>query len=184
MCAVLGWLPMIARPKVLVAQASSAVPQGEPPDEPPPSTTSPPPPPVEEEQPSPATAAPAGQWVYTQQYGWIWMVYGDNYNYAPPNGEGEPLAYVYYPRLGWEWVAAPWVWGVGPWPFFGTRGPAHFVWYTHGWWRHPSRWHYRPSPIHGGVASRGIRPPPPRHEHGFDGHHEHDRGHDHDRDRR
>ena len=27
-----------------------------------------------------------GQWVYTTQYGWIWMPYGAQYTYEPTNG--------------------------------------------------------------------------------------------------
>ncbi len=102
----------------------------------------------------------SGQWVYTQQYGWVWMPYGDGYTYVPPSGEGEPYEYVYYPSYGWTWVVAPWVWGWGPWPYFGVVGPWHFGWYGHGWWRSPWRWHFRPTPFHGGFASRGFRPAP------------------------
>ena len=93
-----------------------------------------------------SASAPPGQWVYTQQYGWIWMPYADAYAYVPPDGYGSPYAYVYYATGGsWTWIAAPWIWGVGPWPFFGAFGPARFAWYGHGWWRHPSRWHYAPA---------------------------------------
>ncbi|HET7826010.1 MAG TPA: hypothetical protein VFK90_11785, partial [Anaeromyxobacter sp.] len=137
------------------------------------------PPPQAQAQPAPSTSA-AGQWIYTQQYGWIWMPYGDAYTYSPSNGYGEPVAYVYYPAHScWAWVAAPWVWGIGPWPFFGVFGPAHFGWYGHGWWRYPSHWHYapfrgtyagfRPSPFRGGgfarpAPARGgfVRPAPAR----------------------
>ncbi|HTP25841.1 MAG TPA: hypothetical protein VMK12_09305 [Anaeromyxobacteraceae bacterium] len=87
----------------------------------------------------------AGQWVYTQQYGWIWIPYSDSYSYVPPGGEGEPYEYVFEPDLGWCWLAAPWVWGYGPWPYFGPYGPGHFGWYGHGWWRTPGLWSYRPS---------------------------------------
>ena len=42
-----------------------------------------------------ATASvPPGQWIYTQQYGWIWMPYGDAYAYVPPAGYGAPYAYA------------------------------------------------------------------------------------------
>jgi hypothetical protein len=105
---------------------------------------------------------PAGQWVYTQQYGWIWMPYGDAFTYVPPSGYGEPLEYVFYPTFGWSWVVAPWIWGSGPWPYFGTFGPRRFAWYGHGWWRSPSRWHYRPAPVRGHPARPGIRPAPVR----------------------
>src|ERR1700694_2639861 len=66
-----------------------------------------------------AQTASSGQWVYTQQYGWVWMPYGDAYSYVPPDGEGEPYEYVYYPSYGWTWGVGPWVWGYGPLPEFG-----------------------------------------------------------------
>jgi hypothetical protein len=88
---------------------------------------------------------PPGQWVWTQQYGWIWMPYADAYTQVPANGYGQPYAYVYAPAYGcWAWLAAPWVWGIGPWPVFGVYGPARFAWYGHGWWRYPGSWHYAP----------------------------------------
>jgi hypothetical protein len=119
----------------------------------PPSRTPPAPPAQAQAQGSPA---PAGQWVYTQQYGWVWMPYGDAYTYAPPDGYGEPYMYVYVPVTGWAWVGAPWVWGWGPWPFFGFIGPRHFAWYGHGWWRYPWRWHYRPVPFPGAFGQRFV----------------------------
>jgi hypothetical protein len=104
-------------------------------------------------------AAPAGQWVYTEQYGWIWMPYGDAYSYVPPDA-GEPYEYVYYPAYGWTWVVAPWIWGYGPWPYFGIYGAASFGWYGLGYWRTPWRWNYRPAPFPGriGTPVRGFRP--------------------------
>lgn len=129
---------------------------------------SPSPPQAESQAPS---SLPDGQWVYTQQYGWIWMAYADGYTHVPANGYGEPYAYVYYPTFGWTWLAAPWVWGFGPWPSFGVYGPARFGWYGHGWWRSPSRWHYaparagvygtRPAPAYrSGTGYGGVRPAP------------------------
>jgi hypothetical protein len=97
-------------------------------------------------QAQPAAPVPPGQWVYTQQYGWIWMPYADAYTHVPADGWGAPYAYVYYPAYSaWTWVAAPWVWGYGPWPVFGAFGPARFAWYGHGWWRSPARWRYAPA---------------------------------------
>ncbi len=126
------------------------------PPSPPPNATPPPPP--------TAGGLPEGQWVYTQQYGWVWMTYGDAFTYVPPGGSGEPLEYLYEPTYGWVWVVSPWVWGVGPWPYFGRRGPSSFAWYRHGWWRTPSRWRYRPAPARGEPSAHGIRPAPPRGE--------------------
>jgi hypothetical protein len=103
---------------------------------------------------------PDGQWVQTQQYGWVWMPYSDAYAYLPPGGVGEPLEYVFYPSVGWAWVSAPWMWGYGPAPAFGRRGPDRFAWYEHGWWREPRRWSYRPAPEPERHAARGVRPAP------------------------
>jgi hypothetical protein len=86
----------------------------------------------------PPTAQPAGapventsgsgQWVYTGQYGWVWMPYGDQYSSAP-EGTTDPYAYVYNPSSGWGWLAAPWLLGWGPIPYFGALGPYRFGWY-------------------------------------------------------
>ena len=86
----------------------------------------------------PQTAG-AGQWVYTESYGWVWMPYGDQYVYEGVATDPNPYSYVYYPRYGWTWLASPWVWGWGAYPYFGIRGPAQFGWYRglvhagHGW---------------------------------------------------
>jgi len=113
---------------------------------------------------------PAGQWVYTQQYGWVWMPYGDEYTSVPPDGYGEPYEYVYYTAYGWTWVDAPWVWGIGPWPYFGVYGPSLFGWYGHGWWRSPWRWHYAGWHGHGwGPDRHGNRGSPYRSGFAMDG---------------
>jgi hypothetical protein len=102
----------------------------------------PPPPPIEATQqqaPQVAVAAPvpqsqgqvaAGQWVYTTQYGWLWMPYGTQYTYEGTGSyDAQPYSYVYYPTLGWSWLVAPWVWGWGGYPYFGVVGAWHFPWY-------------------------------------------------------
>jgi hypothetical protein len=147
-------------PSAVLAQANA--PSGDAPPAPSAEAPSPapdqsPPPAAAPPQTTAPRSAPPGQWVYTQQYGWVWMPYGDAYTYAPPSGDGEPYMYVYYPVVGWTWVVAPWVWGIGPWPFFGVRGPVLFAWYAHGWWRTPARWHFRPAP---GLHAPGFRPAP------------------------
>lgn len=119
-------------------------------------------PPVERSPAATAQPTPPGQWVYTQQYGWIWMPYADAYTYLPPDGYGEPYEYVYWPTYGWTWVVAPWVWGWGPWPFFGVHGAFRFAWFGHGWWRSPWHWHAAPGPFHPGFVFHGVRPAPPR----------------------
>ena len=119
-------------------------PQGEPPA-PPDVTPGPPvtepaqpeqaPEPYVQQSPVPPPApSPSGQWVYTSQYGWIWMPYGNAYTYLPAGGVS-PDMYVYYPSFGWTWVVAPWVWGLGPRPYFGFYGYTHFVWYGRGFGR-------------------------------------------------
>jgi hypothetical protein len=85
-----------------------------------------------------------GQWVYTQQYGWVWMPYGSQYTYTPTETGASPYEYVYYPSYGWTWLAAPWVFGFGASPFFGALGPRNFVWYNHA--------------FYGGVFRPGFRP--------------------------
>jgi hypothetical protein len=98
----------------------------------------PPPPPVQTEtqtqvQPEPAAGAAGatgGQWVYTAEYGWIWMPYGNQYTYEGSPNDAYPYSYAYYPSYGWMWLAAPWVWGWGAYPYFGPRGPLGFGWYV------------------------------------------------------
>jgi hypothetical protein len=118
-------------------------------------------PPAGAPPPLPGYGVPDGQWVYTQQYGWIWMTTGEQYTYVPPDGTGEPLEYVYYGNYGWTWIAAPWVWGYGPRPYWGRARPDRFAWYRHGYWREPRRWHYTAAPERGEVGRRGMRAPPP-----------------------
>ncbi|HUB07287.1 MAG TPA: hypothetical protein VMB50_09805 [Myxococcales bacterium] len=96
---------------------------------PPPPPENPPPPPAAEGQPAPPTTQADGQWIYTGQYGWVWLPYGDEYVYTPEDEVGEPFIFLYEPAYGWRWVAAPWVWGHGPLPYFGKRGPWRFHWY-------------------------------------------------------
>ena len=82
------------------------------------------------QQPMPANQGlAAGQWVYTEQYGWVWMPYGDQYTYEGTSYDASPYAYVYYPSYGWTWLAAPWIWGWGAYPYFGVRGALGFGWY-------------------------------------------------------
>jgi hypothetical protein len=104
------------------------------------------------QQPEPATAAPprTGQWVYTGQYGWVWMPYGQQYVDEGTYGAESPYQYVYCVGLGWSWVAAPWLWGWGAYPYFGVWGPHHFGWYR-GLYRSGYGWgHYRGGPPRGG----------------------------------
>ena len=113
-------------------QPSSAAPRQQPPAPP----MQPPSPPVQS-QARPQIQQPVvtqqatggGQWVYTEQYGWVWMPYGDQYTYEGTAYDASPYAYVYYPSYGWTWLAAPWIWGWGAYPYFGVTGALGFGWY-------------------------------------------------------
>jgi hypothetical protein len=107
------------------------------------------------QQPAPAPRA-TGQWVFTAQYGWVWMPYGNQYVDEGSYGGGSPCAYVYTVNVGWSWVAAPWLWGWGPYPYFGLRGPRYYGWYR-GLYRSGYGWgHYRGGHARGSVASRSY----------------------------
>jgi hypothetical protein len=110
-----------------------------PPDAPPPSPHDLPPPPadvrvqanVRTSAPQPPASPVDGQWVHTQQYGWVWMPYEQSYTHVP--AQGDPVMFVYGSSLGWRWVAAPWVFEYGPTPYWGVRGRAHFSWHSRPW---------------------------------------------------
>jgi hypothetical protein len=119
----------------------------EPPPPPPPDEAPPPPPPSKPEmpvaqpmEPPRVSSAPAatpgvsGEWVYTSQYGWVWMPYERSYTHVIEES-GVAYEYVFYPGFGWRWVIAPWVLGLGPVPRWGPRGPARFYWHAHPWFR-------------------------------------------------
>jgi hypothetical protein len=121
-------------------EATSVQPTSAPPSEAPPAAPQVIPSPPQEAPPQAAVtqlqppSPAAGQWVYTTQYGWVWMAYGAGYTSAPAGANGVPYAYVYYPSAGWTWLAAPWVLGFGPSPYFGVYGPARFGWYRPGFY--------------------------------------------------
>jgi len=113
---------------------------------PPPPEVQPAPPPdaPQQGQPPPAVAAPpapaAGQWVWTGQYGWVWMPYGQQYTYVPADTQIYPYQYIYYPVYGWRWMVAPWVYGWGPQPYWGAWGCRYFGWYSRPWFRVGGYW--------------------------------------------
>ena len=78
---------------------------------------------VQDLTPPAETPAANGQWVNTSQDGWLYMPYGDQYVSEGSPGDESPYAYVYEPDSGWTWLEAPWVWGWGPYPYFGALGP-------------------------------------------------------------
>jgi hypothetical protein len=144
------------------------------PDAPPPAPEATPAPPPQQDQPqAQAAPAPSGQWVYTQQYGWIWMPYGANYT-SIPYGYDYPVTYAFQIGIGWSWIAAPWVYGWGPWPYFGVAGAFAYPWYGWGYWRYPAAYYpyraippYRPGyrpvapagvPYHAGGYAPGYVP--------------------------
>jgi hypothetical protein len=75
-------------------------------------------------------AVTGGQWVFTAEYGWVYMPYGDQYVCQSAVDEYSSYAYIYLPRTGWGWWVAPWIRGVGTYPYFGTVGPLQFGWYV------------------------------------------------------
>lgn len=122
----------------------------------------------------PQSGQAAGQWVYTGQYGWVFMPYGNQYVDEGTLADPHPYAFVFLPRYGWRWVVSPWVWGWGPYPHFGQLGPLRFGWYLGlfhsgwGWGRYRGG---EPSPAgppahrdepHGSRAIGGVRPGVPR----------------------
>jgi hypothetical protein len=111
-------------------------------------------------------AAPAGQWVYTNQYGWVWMPYGADYTYV--GGTNVAYTFAYYPHFGWRWLSAPWVVGYGPSPYWGRLGPARFAWYGHpgfrgyaprgGWYGHAGVRVAAPHAVYSHAAYRAPAP--------------------------
>ncbi len=101
-------------------------------------------------------ATPSGQWVFTSQYGWVWMPYANGYTYLPASGAA-PNMYVYYPAVGWSWVIAPWVWGFGPRPWFGYAGWGGYGWYGYGYgrWNGFARPYASAGWVGGGYYARG-----------------------------
>jgi outer membrane lipoprotein SlyB len=164
-----GLVAEAASPPATAGHASVTPPSPQPSQPPPPSPYEPSRPPATAQG---TAAAPSGEWAYTQQYGWVWMPYGDGYVYAPADGDSDPHMYVYLSGVGWTWVVAPWLWGWGPRPYFVAHVGPRFGWYGHGW---GTGWHgYRPAPYrygfvyHGRFAdNRGLHP------------HRHDEAHHH-----
>lgn len=180
----LSTIPMLGEEdKGTVRSSTHAAPAvaATPPATPPPADPPPPPPatkpaPPESAPPDQQKPAPTGQWVYTEQYGWVWMPYGKDYTHLPKDG-GTPSMYVYYPETAaWCWVTAPWLWGWGPSPYFGVYGAGYYGWYGVGlglWcgfaapyyhygWNHCAyygggTWHGVSSP--GGYGSRDLGAP-------------------------
>lgn len=100
-----------------------------------PPQSAPPPGPSDQAAPAQPTAAPPappsgaqvqgqGQWVYSDQYGWVWVPAASE---AVEVG-AQPYAYLYAPAFGWSWFVSPWGFGpyrAGPWVGAGVRAPYH-----------------------------------------------------------
>jgi hypothetical protein len=142
-------------------QTQTAAPQAAPAERPPAPPAEAPPPPVgpeKEARPAPEPpATPSGQWVYTQQYGWVWAPYGSQYS---TEGTGGTYVYVYYPAVGWTWLVSPFAWDWWPWPYYRPYGYWGSYWpWGHRWFgpRYGPGWRGYPWPGH-----RGTWPAPPR----------------------
>ena len=83
-----------------IAQPNAPIPT----ETPPPPPEQPPPPPEQIDNSQIVASAPQssseGQWVYTTQYGWVWIPYGSQYTYEPSFEGAYPYAYIYYPAYG------------------------------------------------------------------------------------
>jgi hypothetical protein len=76
---------------------------------PPPPPDEPPPPPEGGAQPvAPPEDTSGGQWIDTEQYGWVYAPDGDQYSAEAATTEETPYQYVYVPASGWAWINAPW----------------------------------------------------------------------------
>jgi hypothetical protein len=64
-------------------------------------------------QPQPPPVSGAGQWVYVDGEGYVWVP-ADTTPYVVGD---VPYVYLYTPSFGWGWVASPWRYGWG----HGTR---------------------------------------------------------------
>lgn len=95
------------------------------------------PPPPESQQKQQQNAAPVavnGQWVFTQQYGWVYAPYEQQYTYVTDD-VSTAWMFMYRPVVGWSWLGAPWVIATGPRPFWGNWGPYRYAYYANPWFR-------------------------------------------------
>ncbi|HUB05772.1 MAG TPA: hypothetical protein VMB50_02165 [Myxococcales bacterium] len=153
----------LAVPRVALAQWADAD-EGQPlpPDAPPAPDQSPPPPPADVPPPPgpdpTASVAPSsgddsaeapdtdsaeappdgvpGDWVYTEDQGWIWAPQGDAYASPPaPQPDAQPYVFVFIPLTGYRWIVAPWYFA-GWWPFgYVWAGASYPRGYVYPWYR-------------------------------------------------
>jgi hypothetical protein len=89
----------------------------QPPAPPAPPAPAPPPPPA-------ARRIAAGQWVYSDESGWMWVPAGASPSYV----DGVPYVYLYTRTHGWTWYVSPW----GPSRFYKGAW-VHRAWHPRGW---------------------------------------------------
>jgi hypothetical protein len=141
-------LPLFVALMLGTGAFAQTMPSTPPPSNAPPSSQPPPPPtsPPPTAQPmephagvansTPGSPGVPGEWVNTNQYGWVWVPYDQQYTHVVEDS-GVAYEFVYYPSFGWRWVVAPWVLGIGPGPYF-MHGPRRFAWYARPWFHaHP-----------------------------------------------
>jgi hypothetical protein len=93
-----------------------------------------------------------GQWVYTTQYGWVYMPYGDQYISPGTAADPSAYAYAYYPSSGWTWLSTPLVSGSGSYfPLRSAYSGRHLWPYGGGYSRFlgPGQWPGRPGGMPG-----------------------------------
>lgn len=74
----------------------------------------------------PRFASETGEWVYTNDYGWIWIPKDVSVVSANDN----PYVYLYTPYFGWSWYVSPWGYGpysCGDWAFRSAIGLAFWA---------------------------------------------------------
>ncbi len=130
--------PMLDDPSASVPLPTTPQPT----DKPTPTAAPTPPAPPQQTQPTPpaapttppTTEVPAGQWVYTQQYGWVYAPYAQAYTYVAPDA-AVAQSYVWRVGIGWGWLLSPWIFSIGPRPYWGAYGPRYYAWHARPWFR-------------------------------------------------
>jgi hypothetical protein len=136
---LLGSLPVLLAGMSITSGAFAQDEQPPPQAAPPPTASAPEPPAA----PQAAEVQAQGQWVYTDQYGWIWVPAGAEATTV----NAQPYVYLYAPTYGWTWFVSPWGFGpyrAGPWIHAGPRWGVGFRsgYGYHGVAPHP---YYRPN---------------------------------------
>jgi hypothetical protein len=152
---LMGSLPVLLAGMSISSGAFAQDEQAPPPEAAPPATESAPAPPA---APPAAGVQAQGQWVYTDQYGWIWVPAGSEATTV----NAQPYVYLYAPAYGWTWFVSPWGLGpyrAGPWihagPRWGVGVGAPYRYYTG-----PRTWYgyhgVAPHPYRPGFGSHSV----------------------------